>query len=118
MKNETLTGDLEAISHRIDDLNATATATAPEAETHRPLTTIDAEIFNDVDVRLTAVLGHGTIAVRALLDLSNGSVIDLDTPLDGLVDLILNNHIVAQGEIVTVNDRFGIRITRTAVTRG
>jgi flagellar motor switch protein FliN len=114
MKNEILTGDLEAISHRIDDRRSTAT----EAETHRPLTTIDAEIFNDVDVRLTAVLGHGTIAVRALLDLSDGSVIGLDTPLDGLVDLILNNHVVAQGEIVTVNDRFGVRVTRTAVTRG
>ncbi len=114
MKSDSMTGDLGATPHLIDDRTSTVTS----KETQRPITKIDAEIFNDVDVRLTAVLGQGTIAVRALLDLTEGSVVNLDTPLDGLIDITLNNNIVAQGEIVTVNDRFGIRITKTAVTRG
>lgn len=72
---------------------------------------LDAEIFDDVEVQLVAQLGSGRLSVRALLDLQSGGVIDLDTPLDGEVELKLNGKTVARGEIVAVGDRFGIRIT-------
>lgn len=72
---------------------------------------LDAEIFQDVEVQLAAHLGSGRLSVRALLDLEPGAVIDLDTPLDGQVELRLNGKVVARGEIVAVGDRFGIRIT-------
>jgi flagellar motor switch protein FliN len=81
----------------------------------KPLITLDSEIFDDVDVALAAVLGHGTIAVRALLDLREGSVVNLETPLDGLVELTLNNRVVARGEIVAVDDHFGVRVTEILV---
>jgi flagellar motor switch protein FliN len=78
-----------------------------------PVIALDSDIFSDIDVKLTAILGRGTIAVRTLLDLGEGSVLDLDTPLDGTIDLLLNDRVIAQGEIVAVDDKFGVRITKT-----
>jgi flagellar motor switch protein FliN/FliY len=81
------------------------------------IVTLDSDIFSDVDVRLSVILGHGTMAVRALLDMTEGSEIALDTPLDGSVEVTLNNRIVARGEIVAVGDRFGVRITQIVAQR-
>lgn len=77
---------------------------------------LDAEIFQHVEVELVARLGSGRLSVRALLGLEAGAVINLDTPLDGQVALTLNGKTVAHGEIVTVGDRFGIRITEAPKT--
>lgn len=77
-----------------------------------PLVTLDADVFADVDVSLTAVLGRGTLTVQQLLKLVEGDVVDLDTPLDGTVDITLNDRLIAQGEIVAVEDHFGVRITK------
>jgi flagellar motor switch protein FliN len=97
---------------------AAPVASAPSSKgARRPIVTLDADVFGDVDVQLQAVLGHGSISVRALLDLSEGGVLDLDTPLDGLVDLTLNGRIVARGEIVAVGDKFGIRIAKIVAQR-
>jgi flagellar motor switch protein FliN len=74
--------------------------------------TLDSAIFSEVDVKLSVVLGHGTLAVRTLLNLKEGHEIKLDTPLDGSVDVTLNNHVVARGDIVAVGDQFGVRITQ------
>lgn len=82
----------------------------------KPSDTLDPSVLGDVEVQLTAVLGRGHISVGQLLSLSSGSLIELDTPLDGSVDIRLNNRIVARGEIVAVDDRFGVRITQIAPT--
>lgn len=82
-----------------------------------PLVTLDAEIFRDVDVSLTAILGRGGLTVRTLLDLEEGSVVDLDTPLDGTIVLSLNDRPVARGELVAVGDHFGVRITEIIANR-
>jgi flagellar motor switch protein FliN len=76
------------------------------------LVRLDSEIFSDVSVKLTVTLGNGTIVVRDLLNLSEGSLIELDTPLDGMVKVMLNNRVVAHGEIVAVGDQFGVRVTK------
>jgi flagellar motor switch protein FliN len=81
------------------------------------IASIDADIFHDVDVRVTAVLGNGSIAVRALLDLREGDVVNLDTPLDGVVDVTVNGRTIAQGEIVAVGEKFGVRLTKIEVER-
>jgi flagellar motor switch protein FliN len=110
MKNDAMISDNSAVSD--DSSNYT-----PARKNHRPIVTLDADIFSDVDVNLCAILGRGTIAVRALLDLSEGSILDLDTPLDGTIDLVLNDRVIAQGEIVAVEDKFGVRITKIVADR-
>jgi flagellar motor switch protein FliN/FliY len=104
----------EAVSH--DE-----TSLRPDGETRKkkgpPLVSLDAAILGDVDVRLSAILGHGSIAVRDLLELEDGSVLNLDTPLDGMIDVTLNGRIVARGEIVAVGDKFGVRIAKIVAER-
>jgi flagellar motor switch protein FliN len=76
------------------------------------LKSLNPDVLHDMDVSLTAIVGHGRLTVSQLLDLSSGSVIDLDTPLDGRVELRLNDRVVALGELVAVEDKFGVRITQ------
>ena len=84
----------------------------PETETAAalPPVTLNAKIFNDVDVTLSASLGHGTMTVRDLLDLRKDGIVTLETPLNGTVTLMLNDRAVAIGELVAVGDHFGVRI--------
>lgn len=102
-------GALPPSADHVDD------AVAAPSPPKDPITSIDADIFHDVDVRVTAVLGNGSIAVRALLDLREGDVVNLDTPLDGVVDVTVNGRTIAQGEIVAVGEKFGVRLTQIAV---
>lgn len=80
----------------------------------KPLRALDPRVLQDMDVSLIAVVGEGRMTVRELLDLASGSVIALDTPLDGRVELHLNGHMIAAGELVAVDDRFGVRISQIA----
>ena len=96
----------------VDAAESSAVPLAKKTKDGSPLITLDSSIFSDVSVELTVTLGHGTIAVRDLLKLKAGSNIELDTPLDGYVDVMLNNRLIAKGEIVAVGDRFGVRIAQ------
>lgn len=78
----------------------------------RSVTSLDASVLGDVDVQLTAILGRGMLTVKQLLDLAAGSIVELGTPLDGMVEISLNDRLIARGEIVAVEDRFGVRITQ------
>lgn len=77
-----------------------------------PLFSIGSELLGDVEVTLTATLGECQTSLSALLALEPGSVMQLGTPLDGIIDLSLNGRVVAQGEIVAVGDQFGVRVVR------
>src|SRR4029077_6999367 len=69
------------------------------------------DMILDIPVQLTVELGRTKIAIKNLLQLAQGSVVELDglagEPMDGLV----NGMPIAQGEVVVVNDKFGIRLT-------
>lgn len=77
----------------------------------KPVVTLDSSILGDVDVTVMATLGHGSMPVSQLLQLIPGSVVELGTPLDGHLDLTLNGKLIARGELVAVDDHFGIRIS-------
>ena len=79
------------------------------------LLSLDSELFADLSVKVTAILGQGSLSVRSMLDLADGSVVDLETPLDGLIDITVNGKVMAQGEIVAVGDKFGVRIKNVLV---
>ncbi len=68
-------------------------------------------ILLDVPVRLTVEMGSCQLAMREVLQLNIGSVVQLDKIADQPVDLHVNQKIVARGEVVVVENRFGIKIT-------
>jgi flagellar motor switch protein FliN/FliY len=72
---------------------------------------LDSAVLNDVPVTLQAKLGEATLSVADLLGLSEGSIVSLDRSLNDVIELRLNNAVIARGEIVAVGDRFGVRIT-------
>jgi len=65
----------------------------------------------DVPVQLTAELGRARITIKNLLQLSQGSVVELDGMAGEPMDIFINGYLIAQGEVVVVNDKFGIRLT-------
>lgn len=70
------------------------------------------DILMDVPVRLTVELGACTMPMREVLELALGSVVQLDKVADAPVDVYANQKLIAQGEVVVVEDQFGIKITK------
>src|SRR5215218_4961283 len=65
----------------------------------------------DVPVNISAVLGRSTLSVAALLQLSQGSVLELDRKVGEAIDIYVNNRLVARGEVVIVDERLGVTMT-------
>lgn len=71
----------------------------------------DIDRILDVPVQLTAELGRTRITIKSLLQLSQGSIVELDGMAGEPMDVLINGYLIAQGEVVVVNDKFGIRLT-------
>ena len=69
------------------------------------------EFLMDVPLRLSAELGSCQMTMEELLELGVGSVIQLDKPANANVDVYVNQKLVARGEVVVVNEKFGVRLT-------
>ncbi len=69
------------------------------------------EVILDVPVTLSLEVGRTRIAIRNLLQLNQGSVVELDRAAGEPLDVFVNGTLVAHGEVVVVNDRFGVRLT-------
>lgn len=69
------------------------------------------DLILDIPVQLTVELGRTKIAIRNLLQLAQGSVVELDGLAGEPMDVLVNGCLIAQGEVVVVNDKFGIRLT-------
>jgi len=78
------------------------------------LISLDSAVFSGVTVRLDARLGSLSLTVEELLRLKAGEVVALDARLNDLVDLEINGKRIGRGEIVAVNDAFGVRIVEIA----
>lgn len=74
------------------------------------------EMFLDVPVGVTVQLGSCQISMREVLQLNAGSVLQLDKLADSPVDLLVNDKLVARGEVVVIENRFGIKITELVGT--
>lgn len=79
---------------------------APAPQTHN-----DIDFILDIPVQLTVELGRTKIAIKNLLQLAQGSVVELDGLAGEPMDVLVNGCLIAQGEVVVVNDKFGIRLT-------
>ena len=71
----------------------------------------DLNMILDIPVQLTVELGRTRIPIKHILQLAQGSVIELDALAGEPMDVLVNGFLIAQGEVVVVNDKFGIRIT-------
>jgi len=71
----------------------------------------DLEMILDIPVRLSMEVGNTRISIRDLLQLGQGSVIELDRLAGEPLDVLVNGTLIAHGEVVVVNDKFGIRMT-------
>lgn len=82
-----------------------------QGETRTGIAQGDIDRILDVPVQLTAELGRTRITLKNLLQLSQGSVVELDGLAGGPMDVFINGYLIAQGEVVVVNEKYGIRLT-------
>lgn len=71
----------------------------------------DLDVILDIPVRISMEVGNTEITIRNLLQLNQGSVIELDRLAGEPLDVLVNGTLIAHGEVVVVNERFGIRMT-------
>ena len=94
----------ELASAELDELNASQSGTQVEENP-------DLEVVFDIPVKLAMEVGATQISIRNLLQLNQGSVIELDRLAGEPLDILVNGTLIAHGEVVVVNDKFGIRVT-------
>lgn len=85
--------------------DTTAIAIADDKQIHP-------DVLQNIPVMLSVEVGRATIKIRDLMRLTQGSVVELDRIAGEPLNLLVNNTVVAQGEVVLVNERYGIRLTR------
>ncbi len=72
---------------------------------------INLDLVMEVPVKLALQVGKTNICIRDLVSLVEGSVVELDRPSTDPMDVLVNDTLVARGEIVVVDDKFGVRLT-------
>jgi flagellar motor switch protein FliN len=97
----------EEIAQQMLDQNAAEQAllAAP------PVMDAKLEVILDVPVTLTLEVGRTRLPIRSLLQLAQGSVVELERAAGDPLDVYVNGTLIAHGEVVVVNDKFGIRLT-------
>jgi|TARA_B110000483_G_scaffold242074_1_gene326735 flagellar motor switch protein FliN/FliY len=73
---------------------------------------LDSDLLKNIPVTITVQVGKTSLPIKSLMQLTQGSVVELDRLAGEALDLLVNNTLVAQGEIVLVNERYGIRLTQ------
>ena len=92
----------EALEAQQPGAAAAASAAAPLNDIQRVL---------DIPVQLSVELGRKKVPIKQVLQLAQGSIVELDALAGDPMDVLVNGYLVAQGEVVVVNNRFGIRLT-------
>jgi len=120
MLSDTKTTPTDWQPQAADGGTATATATAEPAPIFNKLAASaptpvgvvnDIDLIMDIPVQLTVELGRTKIPIRHILQLAQGSVVELDGLAGEPMDVLVNGCLIAQGEVVVVNEKFGIRLT-------
>ena len=84
---------------------------SPKTVRREPSSDVNLEVILDVPVTLSMEVGRTRIPIRNLLQLNQGSVVELERAAGEPLDVFVNGTLVAHGEVVVVNERFGIRLT-------
>lgn len=89
---------------------------APAGEDNAAIMGRNYRLLADIPLRLSVEVGSTSLKLSELLDLAEGSVVELDRQANELLDILVNGTLVAKGEVVTVNGRFGIRVIDVVAT--
>lgn len=79
-----------------------------------PLLGDNIRLLDSVPVGVSVVVGHASSTVGAVLGLKEQAVMKIDRAVDAPVDVVVNGNVVARGQLVVVDDHFGVRITEIA----
>jgi len=71
----------------------------------------DIDFLLDIPVEITVQLGTARMLIKELLQLGQGSVVELDKLAGEPMEILANNRLIARGEVVVVNEKFGVRLT-------
>ncbi len=88
-----------------------AASTSAGAAQSTPAGDVNLDVILDVPVTLSMEVGRTRIPIRNLLQLNQGSVVELERAAGETMDVFINGTLIAHGEVVVVNDKFGIRLT-------
>ncbi len=104
---------LEEQTHASHDQGAPAFDAMEDAfsSAARPTAVNDINMVLDIPVQLSVELGRTKVPIKYILQLGQGSVVELDALAGEPMDVLVNGYLIAQGEVVVVNDKFGIRLT-------
>jgi flagellar motor switch protein FliN/FliY len=109
--------DLPAESSRVnaDDINFSSASKAEFQQLQQPVSAPESrniELLMDVDLPIAIELGRTKMSIADILGLGPGSVVELNKLAGEPVDLLVNQRVVARGEVVVVDENFGLRITQ------
>jgi flagellar motor switch protein FliN len=82
-----------------------------KSDNNKAVTNPELEVILDIPVTISMEVGRTSITIRNLLQLNQGSVIELDRLAGEPLDVLVNGTLIAHGEVVVVNEKFGIRMT-------
>lgn len=116
---EALADDLDVFALRAEDATA-AWFGLRVSQTHAPSSTVSAvptqrtsmRVLYDVEMTLTVELGRARLPLRQVLDLTPGAVLELDRAASAPADILVNGRLIARGEVVVVDEDYGVRITQ------
>jgi len=83
----------------------------PALDAQAPTVAADIDMVMDIPVQLSVELGRTRLTIKNILQLGQGSVVELDGMAGEPMDICINGYLIAQGEVVVVDDKYGIRVT-------
>ena len=98
-------------SHSFDQLPQPSLTSSPPAESTREATARSLDFILDIPLEVSVELGRTKMVINDLLQLGQGSVIELTKLAGEPLEILVNNKLVARGEVVVVNEKFGVRVT-------
>jgi flagellar motor switch protein FliN/FliY len=81
-------------------------------ESDVPKKSMNREVIENIPITLAIEVGRASLKIRDLMRLTQGSVVELDRLAGEPLDIVVNDTVVAQGEVVLVNERYGVRLTK------
>ena len=115
-ENEVTAPKLEAVPAKIDDLyDVSIKELADEIKTGddalNKLRIQNLDFILDIPLKVSVELGRTSVSIKDLLQIGQGSVLELDKLAGEPLEILVNGKLVAKGEVVVVNEKFGIRLT-------
>ena len=75
------------------------------------------DIMQDVSMHISVELGKAKSTIKEVMDLKEGSIVELDKIAGEQVEIYVNNKLVARGEVIVIEDKFGVRVTTTSLPK-